>query len=491
MPEQRKGSIFWPAYRTGRLLFFLAATAALAAFLPPLGIFSVGIAVLAVFLLARRLDIGLAILVAIFPYLGIVIDLSRSDMVRDVPFLNQLNAPLVDIFGLLLFAAWFAKVAQRILTVRFREGKPVRLSAILGFFPHWKSFGAFLLSAAISLKNVPTNFFNASVKYLARPVAFFYFAFFVPTVSIIKKYGEGYLRQLLWIFYGTGLASALMGVVSFFAVPPAGFPRATPFAIFGIAPLGVNHNLLAETLVATAPVGFLLWRRSGKLSVLFGSLLQVVIALLTFARTAWIALAAEAAVLVLWWGWQQGKRLRAGEFMMRFRRALPIAVSAGILLIPLAAYMGWTLFSEVVQSSTLTRLDMARIAWFYFLREPWFGQGVGTFIPTLWGVKAFLLDYGEPLEAHGIVWKLMFEQGIAGLAAYAVFSLSIVAGIARGLFKKRAEPLSKDAQGLLLCALVLVVGSFTYQLFNTTYYTSKLWVPVGIAVGAAGLYKKK
>lgn len=479
MPERRASSVFF-------LILLVVATATAAAFLPPLAVFSAVIAGAAVLFLARRLDIGLAILVFFFPYLGLVIDLSRVTAVRDVPFLNQLNAPLVDIFGVLLFAAWSLKVMERLFKPRGATSVVQRLhlwASFFGLFPHWKSFGAFLLSAAISLKNVPTNFFNSSVKYFARPVAFFYFAFFVPTVSIIKRYGEDFAWQILWIFYWTGLLSALMGVLSFFFVPFDGFSRATPFAIFGIAPLGFNHNLLAETLVATAPVGFLLWRRGGRSLVLAGALLQVAIAFLTFARTAWIALAVEAALLVIFFAWGSGRNFGKKDMLAGLRRVMSIAVPLAIVLAPLAAYMTWTLFSEAVQSSTFTRFDMARIAWFYFLREPIFGQGVGTFIPTLWGVKAFLLDYGEPLEAHGIVWKLMFEQGILGMATWSVFSISILAGIGRALRAKRTE--------LLACMFILAAGSFTYQLFNTTYYTPKLWVPVGIAVGIASIARDK
>ena len=438
--------------------------------------------------LAKRLDIGLAILVFFFPFLGFVIDLSGVSAVRDVPFLNQLNAPFVDIFGILLFTAWLLTIIKSLSDSPFFKGRePLAapfgkggLRGIFKEFSHLQFFLPFLLSAAVSLKNVPTNFFTASVKYFARPVAFFYFAFFVPTVSILKKYGEEFAWQILWIFYGTGMLSALMGLVSLFVVNFEGFPRAMPFAVLGFAPLGTNHNLLAETLVATVPVGFLLWRKSGKLPVLAGTLLQALIVLLTFARTAWIALATELALLILFIAWgQKGRGLRKEDIFAALRRVLPVAATVGFLVVLLAVFMSLTLFSEVVQSSTLTRLDMARIAWFYFLREPLFGQGVGTFIPTLWGVKAFLLDYGEPLEAHGIVWKLMFEQGVAGLLTYAVFSLSILAGIGRALWRKRSE--------MLACMFILAAGSFTYQLFNTTYYTSKLWVPVGIAVGIASI----
>ncbi len=151
-----------------------------------------------------------------------------------------------------------------------------------------------------------------------------------------------------------------------------------------------------------------------------------------------------------------------------------------ILLVPLTILV-LTTFTETVRGSTLSRLDQTRIAVFYFLRSPLIGQGVGTFIPTLWQTRAFLLEYGDPIEAHSIVLKLAFEQGILGLATFGIFAVSILLALYKA-YKKMPRP-------ELLAALMIAVGSITYQLFNTTYYTSKLWVPIAIAVAISRFYE--
>ena len=449
-----------------------------AAFLPPLLTIAIAVFFVLALLLVRHLDYGLVVLVFLFPYLGLVIDLSKVQALREVPFLNQLNAPLVDIFGVVLLAAWLLRQIRAF----FLDREKMR-----GFLPLLKSFFPFFISALVSLINVPALFFSASLKYLARPILFFYLVFFAPTVSIIQQYGKKFLIQIFGVMYMTGLVSALIGFISFFVVPSDGFPRATPFAFWGLAPLGLNHNLLAETLIATAPIGFLLWwleraHSQGRTRwLLLGSIFQLAIALLTFARTAWIAVAVQLILLVF--------LTCRGQIKLLLRRAVP----ALIMIIPLAGYLLWTLSTEIVQSSTLARLDMARIAWFYFLKAPWIGQGVGTFMPTLWGVKAFLLDYGEPLEAHGVIWKLMFEQGIFGLITFFFFVGVILWQIYRAYcgHVSSSDEKGRNRRAVLLAVLLMAVGSFVYQLFNTTYYSSKLWIPVGVAVAAAMLFSKK
>src|SRR3989344_5406708 len=284
---------------------------------------------------------------------------------------------------------------------------------------------------------------------------------------------EGLLHRVLTVFYWTGLLSAVDGLLGLFFGAHTGFPRATPFGFFGVNPLGPNHNLLAETLIATAPAGLILATRYTLHAtrynwIRYGMWFQWAVALLTFARTAWIAVVVQG-MLYLWF--EHRGRLR--KVWERARLAtLPL-----LLLLPLLLF---TLFSETVRGSTLSRLDQARIAVFYFLRSPWIGQGVGTFIPTLWQTKAFLLEYGEPLEAHGIIFKLMFEQGAFGLITFAFFAGLILLVIWRAY---RRTP-----NTAALAALLIASGSLTYQLFNTTYYTSKLWVPMALAFAIAKIY---
>lgn len=452
----------------------------LASRLSPILTFFLFILIIFYFFLIRNLDFALILLIFFFPYLGLVIDFSPYRIFRSVPFLNQLNAPFIDFYGLFLFVVW---LSLKIFEL-FKEKK---ISQFFASFSHWKSFSLFALAGLISLRNVPLSFLGSSFKYLLRPFLFFYFAFFAPTVDIIKKYGKNFLIQIFGALYATGLISALIGFLSFFLVPPEGFPRATPFAFLGIAPLGFNHNLLAETLVVTAPFGFLLsWleaqkekisgeKSSRKTRLFWGSVFQVFIALTTFARTAWIALTCQLIIFALLFYRGQVKEILKKIFLFF------------LVSLPLFIYLIWSMSTEVVRGSTLTRLDMVRISWFNFLRHPLIGNGPGTFVPNLWQVKAFLLEYGEPLEAHGILWKLLFEQGLLGAFGFFFFCLIIFYTLFKAYFSLVREK-KEVGRVIVLTMIVVTLGIFIYEFFNTTYYTSKMWVPIGVAVGVASLY---
>lgn len=454
------------------LIGLIICGALLSVFINPLLILAIAALLTAIIYLARHLDFGLIILVFFFPYLGLVIDFGAIQSLREVPYLKNVNAPFIDLYGLILFVAWIAHI---VLSSRGRRpwrsfGDCFATLAMTLRGVHFKSYLLFWLSGLVSLLRVSSAQLGVSVKYLVRPFTFFYMVFFVPIVSILTSSN---LNRVLTVFYATGLLSAFNGLLGLLFGVHAEFPRAMPFGFFGVSPLGPNHNLLAETLVATAPVGLILAYQA-KLSkslawydrwIRYGMFFQWTIALLTFARTAWIAIGLQA--IVYCWYTYRG----------RFREMWP-RVKWGFLaiLLPLTI-LALTTLTETVRGSTLSRLDQARISAFYFLRSPLVGQGIGTFVPTLWQTRAFLLEYGDPLEAHGVIFKLMFEQGLFGLIAFGVLVGSMLRSLIRAYHK--------NARVELLSALMIAAGSLTYQLFNTTYYTAKLWVPLAIAVAIA------
>ncbi|MDO8505286.1 MAG: hypothetical protein Q7S48_01760 [bacterium] len=486
------------------ITFILLASAALVAFVPPLVTLLALLGVLALVFLARNLEFGLIILVFFFPYLGLVIDFGAFRAFREVYYLRNINAPFIDLYGLLLLGAWGVNVVARHFMCRQSGGQAPALRLTLKGL-HFKSYFLFWLSGLASLLTVSSRFFGSSVKYFFRPFSFFYPVFFAVPVSIMARAhnpsqppltlrgGEiGLLHRVLMVFYATGLLSAFNGLLGLLFSAYSEFPRATPFGFFGVNPLGPNHNLLAETLIATAPAGLVLMQneklkikndQSGKRNftfyILHVTFFMWAIALLTFARTAWIAIGLQA--IIYFWCTYRGRvaaTFRSPLWRFKNRRYIvPILLLASCFLLLL---IGTTL-TETVRGSTLSRLDQSRIAVFYFLRSPALGQGIGTFIPTLWETRAFLLEYGDPLEAHGIALKLAFEQGLAGLIAFGIFVGSI--------FVSLIKAYRKTARVEIIAALMIAAGSVAYQLFNTTYYSSKLWVPLAIAVAIGQLSK--
>ena len=521
-----------------RWLFILCIVlgAIVAAFFNSVLVLSILFLAVALWFLVRNLEFGLIILVFFFPYLGLVIDFGQIEVFREVPYLKNINAPFIDLYGLLFFVAWLISGIKNVKLKMKNDGDSgvclnVLMSGrstpkilhftfyILHYFPHFKSYLFFWLSGLISLLKVSAINAQVSFKYFARPFTFFYLVFFAPVVSILTREkhnptrpplnlrggeeGLSILHRVLMVFYFTGLLSAVNGLWGLFFGAHTDFFRATPFAFFGINPLGPNHNLLAETLIATAPAGLILMqneklkikngeprKKNFTFYILHFTLFQWGIALLTFARTAWIAVAVQALVYLFLNRHperSEGSRPHGRDAHTReiLRSLWSLRMTlVGVCLAIAAIFLVLTMASETVRGSTLSRLDQARIAEFYFLRSPIVGQGIGTFIPTLWGTRAFLLEYGEPLEAHGILFKLMFEQGMLGLITFALFIGSIVWSLYRAYRSDNTNP-------AFLAALLIASGALTYQLFNTTYYTSKLWVPLAIAVAIAKGYEQK
>ncbi len=85
-------------------------------------------------------------------------------------------------------------------------------------------------------------------------------------------------------------------------------------------------------------------------------------------------------------------------------------------------------------------------------------------------------EFGQALEAHGMVQKIFLETGIVGACAFFGTLALIIYALWRetNVRSARAE----------LCSmlLIMVVGVMMFQLFNTSYFTSVMWMPIGIAL---------
>ncbi len=249
--------------------------------------------------------------------------------------------------------------------------------------------------------------------------------------------------------------------------------RATPFALGGFTPLGLNHNQLAEPLVAIIPVAaWLAWYyRRTQIWLRWAVGFMVAICLLTLSRAAWLSLGAEAAVLLWLYRQQAWQKLKS------------LAPEAKVLLATVATavvgYMGFFLTSNVVSSSSGARFEVTEIALAYASVKPWFGYGPGTFVELLANSYVYTLEYGEALDAHGFIQKMLIETGIFGLLAFVGFLMWVVRTVAK---HARTDVFYQA----LLC---MCVGAILFQLFNTSYLSSVMWLPLGLAL--AGLTLKK
>jgi hypothetical protein len=343
----------------------------------------------------------------------------------------------------------------------------------------WPLFGTILffwLSAFLSTINAEEHRL-LSLKYALYPIVFSYLAYvFLPAQLVRAK--EDFFALIRGMTVA-GVVTAVMGIASLFLGEVIGFRRVAPLPLFGIWPLGTNHNLLAETLVATVPLLIILalqqTHRGRKRLMFFVAGGMAIVALLTFARTAWIAFSLMGTAAFVFFS------------ETTIRRTWRQVVVACMLLLPLIAVLLLTVLSRVEQGSTASRLAMTQFASFLFWTHPVFGAGAGTFVERLGGNRDFLQDFGDPLDAHGLGQKVFAEQGVVGALGIGFFFLRLALLAWRRL---KATTSAEDTQVLLLCSLS-AFGMIAYELFNTTYYSAKLWLPIGVLLVAVPLCSKK
>ncbi len=454
------------------LFLALALSAVLIAAGFPIGpIFLIGLAAVMIFAF-RYIYLTFFIAVALIPFLGVTVSIPTGALhIGQRAFGGSIDVSLGEVFLFVVLGAWALKL---ILLYRRRGDENWRPR-----FPLIKSylclFAAHLLSAFSVFAPDPV----VIVKYSFRPVLFSYLAFIALPVNLIRSPRR--LVVTLAVFVGIGILAAINGLVSIFFPTDSSqiIGRAHPFPIFGISALGENHNSLAEFLVITTPltlalVGLMRHERTKRLLYL-ATALQFAIGLLTFARTAWIVFILQIVCLLatIW-------RQTATKHISRIIFVL-------LLLTPLTVSMLAYSVSKTAQSSNSTRLALTEIAMQIFYTSPWIGSGAGTFVDRVGSTSVFLLEYGDPLDSHGFLQKLAAETGLAGLLGLAIVIMVALMVFWRG-FKAIKSPASKN---ILLFMVLGFLGSGVYQLFNTSYWTGRLWLPLGLVLAAIEIFRKE
>jgi len=221
-----------------------------------------------------------------------------------------------------------------------------------------------------------------------------------------------------------------------------------------------HPNILGGYLVVTLAGPLLGYLKTGKVRWLWPSLTGVGALLLTFSRAGWVAGGVMAVVLVLWL--PQAYR----------RRVVAALVGAGVLGLALAVGLSalvWvraTGSGESVRevSSTLERIELARLAFDYFREKPLVGGGAATF-------PVMMMQHGEISgePVHNIALLALAETGLGGGAAVVALGLAIgwVAWRRRGLSLMNA---------LATAALfgLLTISLFDHFLWSLS--TGRLWL---------------
>src|SRR3989338_4149500 len=414
---KRSSQFFWYIF-----LGFFAAGLFVGVFTKPFLTLLILCFCVGIWLLSHYLHFGVLVLVGLAPMIGWQVSLTRiRPFLEDYSWIANINAPAVDFWGIALL------VAFGIFFIRsWLEGKTSRLR-----LPGFLWYGLFLVTALLSLTKLPSEEFFGGIKYLFRFVVFAYAVYVFPAVNILSR--KTLWERCLRVLFGVGVFAALMGVVSLFrgVWMEWGFVRAVPFDIFGWAPFGYQHILLAEVLTGALPIGIYLINREThkhkKRWLIAATLLILIIDLLTLSRAAWLTLFVAATVFVF----VTYKKQEVTRWFQSLRW----------MLFPLAALVIYTgVFFVVhpsVSSSTHARAMMTEISLDLFTRSPIIGHGVGSFVSRLGDVELFRLEFGDPLDAHGVIQKIAVEQGLLGLVTFFCFLFFIFRRLVQRAFETR------------------------------------------------------
>lgn len=408
---------------------------------------------------------------AVGPLLGLIISIPwQRNVYSQRLFGGSIDIPFSDAFalaGLLSVGLWVLK----------SDGWKSAWKRLPFLGSYVTLVGAHVLSAFSSAQ--PD--FVGVVKFSMRPVAFSYAAFVALPTVLLRRWKD--VRRSFALFVWGAGAFALQGFASLFVDErwtTISLHRARPLPIFGYYPIGANHNTLAEWLVVAAPFALALasWTHHRKLRPWLMGLAGfcALIALLTFARSAWIVVACELALLfaTVWRPYVQ----KIWKVFSHF---------AWILVVPFVGYMLSFSLSQQVSTSTDARAMLTGIAWRWFSLHPLVGAGAGTFVAHVGSTWAYRLLFGGAMDAHGVFQKLFAETGLVGVGAYLLVT-GVIVHLAWVAIKRIGWE-HRMGQGLMYSA-VGIMGAWIYQIFNTTYWSAKLWLPIGLFFAAAALCRR-
>ncbi len=385
------------------------------------------------------------------------------------PQLLSVEAPVVDFIAAGSFIALLGYGLRRYLSAR---KKPFILP-LLGWY------ALFLVSALLSLINIESiTEVPTAIHFIARFLLLFYLGYFVIGVNAMKE--KHVLINSLKILAGVGLFAALQGFFGLITLQWSGgvLPRAVPIALFGWRPFGDQHVFLAEAITTTIPIWIYLWHTENKKKLkqwlLAGTIFVGMIGLFTFSRAGWITFVLLGSVFLA-----LQKKFHLWNFITHHKW---IIIAGGMIVLAFVAFM---LTTTDVYTSTATRWMLTEISIILFWVHPLLGQGAGMFPTRASELLVYQMEIGGEQDAHGIMQKLLAEQGLFGLLTFGLLLVAILGPIVYRYFKARKHA----DHDMLLLAMMLVLAPMTFQLFNTHMYSSKVWAPLAVAF-ALGMHAK-
>ena len=389
------------------------------------------------------------------------INFGSYDFSHDLPMLANINAPLTDFFAVFTLIAFGIALLLKLVHI-----EKSRIRTVL---PLLISFGIFLFIAYIATHFAYNGLYAESISFWLRPMAYIGVVYIALPLIVVRQ--ERILRHMMYILFGIGILIFIYGFISLFISPDNSWTRVHPFPLWqGFAPLGINHNLIAEPLMIIIPIGVYLWYMSKRAWIGLLTFGMLCIALLTLSRAAWVSVG--CASIVALYVYRDAVRAWVSE------RKMAVTLIVLVFVVPFVAYMGYFLMtSSVVKSSNESRIEMSRIALSYAKERPILGYGPGTYLYLLGDTYVYRMEFGDPLESHGVLQKIAVEEGIIGLMAFGVFMYILIR-----MLLHLISYMHGDERHIVSVLLIMVSASFIFQLFNTSYFKGVLWLPIGMSI---------
>jgi len=384
---------------------------------------------------------------------------------------DKINVPYVDVFALALF---FALVLRTIIAWLIKlEGDKVEGFPYFKKFFAWPYFLLFFVGSAFSLMNSPDTLI--SFKYLLRPLVFFYLMFVLLPINLIQT--KKIFKRVLVAFLASGVLTAFLGLLTVMFTQGGLFARrAQPYPVFGVNLLGGNWNALAETLVVAVPCAIIFYFAAKKVHnrgyFVLLTMFLVSILLLTMSRSGWLVLAFQFLILLF-------------GFMRKsmFNKRVILLLGLTLLILVIVYVFFWAQISAV-KGSDSSRWLMTSVAWYHFTNHPVIGNGLNTFNDLVGRTFVYAVEFGDPLDSHGFVQKLLAETGLIGLITFVILLGYIFKELLNGYLDSFGEK-----KLMILLLIVMASGVVFFQLFSTSYFLAKMWLPLGVCLTGVKLYK--
>jgi len=217
------------------------------------------------------------------------------------------------------------------------------------------------------------------------------------------------------------------------------------------------------------------------------SLLVLVVAdIFILSRSAFLSvLVAVGFLFIIYPFIRENKSIKTALFEIGFRAISIIA----FMVICLGFYTNFInqTYTGEVKSSSDSRVDMTKSSIVMFLYNPVIGNGIANFKMLLGNDVEYIKNYYIALDSHGVIQKILVEQGVVGIVTFLLF----ITAIFIMYFKAIKNIINYDDRMALSIVFSMFIAALFLQLFNTTYYTYRLWMPIGLFIVASKIYSEK